>query len=58
MEKTKKYQRTLSEGLSKKKQIEELREKQRQRRDAKMDEKRKVLNEAWNRHEKGRKMFR
>ncbi len=41
--------------LSKKKENRaELREKQRQRRDEKMAEKRKVLNEAGNRHGKRR----
>ncbi|KAF3367172.1 hypothetical protein BXA48_15995, partial [Enterococcus faecium] len=55
MEKTKKVPEDFKRGpFEEKANRGELREKQRQRRDAKMDEKRKVLNEAWNRHEKGR----
>ncbi|HGM6077982.1 TPA: FUSC family protein [Enterococcus faecium] len=55
MEKTKKVPEDFKRGLFEEKANRgELREKQRQRRDAKTDEKRKVLNEAWNRHEKGR----
>lgn len=55
VEKTKKAPEEFKRGLVQEKADRaELREKQRQRRDAKMDEKRKVLSESGNRHGKRR----
>lgn len=55
IEKTKKSPEEFKRGLVQEKENRaELREKQRQRRDEKMAEKRKVLNEAGNRHGKRR----
>lgn len=55
IEKTKKAPSEFKRGLVQEKADRvELRDKQRQRRDAKMAEKRKVLGEATNRHRKGR----